>query len=53
MRRSCEFKRWLLCVLVLGLLYQIAPAAFFSPLGKLLLAYLVIQTLFVLLADAR
>jgi hypothetical protein len=53
MRRSRELKRWATCVLVLVLLWQLAPAAFFSPLGKLLLAYLVIQTLFVLLADAR
>jgi hypothetical protein len=40
-------------VLVLALLYQVAPAVFVSSIGKLLLAYLVIQTLFVLLANAR
>ncbi len=53
MRRSRELKRWVSCVLVLTLLYQVAPAAFFSSVGKLLLAYLMIQTLFLMLADAR
>jgi len=53
MRGSRELKRWGTCVLVLVLLYQFAPAALFSPLGKMLLAYAIIQTLFVMLGDVH
>ncbi len=53
MRRSRELKQSVTCVMVLVLLYQFAPAALFSPIGKMLLAYVAIQRMFLILGDAR
>lgn len=51
MRGSRELKLCVTCVIVLALLYQFAPAAFFSPLGKMILGYLAIQVVFVILQE--
>jgi len=40
-------------VLALVLLYQFAPGLLFSPLGKMLLAYMASQAVFLILPDAH
>jgi len=53
MHTSRELKRWVIGVLALVLLYQFAPEVLFSPLGKMLLAYMASQAVFLILPDAH
>ncbi len=53
MRGSRKLTMCVTGVLALVLLYQFAPGVLFSPLGKMLLAYMASQAVFLILPDAH